>query len=204
MLRASNNVEIVGLLTTVNEHYERVAMHGVRRELLDAQAEAVGIPLWAVDLPSPCSNEEYEKRMASAMIRAQEERIQAVAFGDLFLEDVRMYREARLKETGIKPVFPLWGRPTDQLAREMMSAGVRAHVTCLDPKQIPSSLAGRLWDGAFLAQLPESADPCGERGEFHTFVSGGPMFRKAIPVRSGDILEREGFVFADLLLDSQG
>lgn len=198
-LRQSDDVEVVGLLTTVNETYDRVAMHGVRASLLNAQAEAVGLPLWTVLIPSPCSNSQYEEAMGGAMRRARGEGIEAVAFGDLFLEDVRAYREEKLAGTGVMPLFPLWGQPTRRLAQTMIDAGVRAHVTCVDPRQIPSSFAGRLWDRSFIEELPETADPCGENGEFHTFVSAGPMLRTAIPTRTGIIVEREGFVFADLL-----
>jgi uncharacterized protein (TIGR00290 family) len=199
LLNQSGEVEVVGLLTTVNESYDRVAMHAIRRSLLEAQAEAAGIPLWVVSIPSPCSNEQYEEVMSGAMRRARREGIEAVAFGDLFLADVRAYREATLAGTEITPLFPLWGIPTDLLAATMIAAGVRAHVTCVDPGQIPSSFVGRLWDACFLDELPTTADPCGENGEFHTFVSAGPMLRKAILVRQGIITEREGFVFADLL-----
>ncbi len=199
VLRQRGAVEVVGLLTTVNEAFDRVAMHGVRRTLLEAQADAAGLSLWTVPIPHPCTNEQYEEAMGAAISRARAEGIDAVAFGDLFLEDIRAYREQKLAGTGITPLFPLWGEPTDALARNMLDAGVRAHVTCVDPKQIPGILAGRVWDEAFLAELPPTADPCGERGEFHTFVAAGPMFRHAIPVRTGEVTERDGFVFADLL-----
>jgi len=199
-LRQSGDVKVVGLLTTVNEAYDRVAMHAVRTSLLNAQAEAAGLPLWTVSIPSPCSNAQYEEAMGGAMKRAREQGIDAMAFGDLFLEDVRAYREQKLTGSGITPLFPLWGQPTGRLAHTMIDAGVRAHVTCVDPQQIPPSFAGRLWDRSFLEELPETADPCGENGEFHTFVSAGPMFQTAIPIRTGVITEREGFVFADLLL----
>lgn len=199
-LRQSGDAEVVGLLTTMNELYDRVAMHAVRMSLLEAQAEAAGLPLWLVPIPSPCSNAQYEEAMGGAMIRAKGEAIDAVAFGDLFLEDVRAYREEKLAGTGIRPLFPLWGEATDGLARTMIDSGVHAHVTCVDPKQIPASFVGRVWDRSFLEELPETADPCGENGEFHTFVSAGPMFQSAIPIRTGIITEREGFVFADLLL----
>lgn len=198
----SDEVDVVGLLTTINEVYDRVAMHAVRRELLEAQAEAAGIPLWTIPIPSPCSNEQYEEAMGSAVTRAREEGIEHVAFGDLFLEDIRAYREQKLAGTGISPLFPLWGQPTRQLAETMIDAGLMAHVTCVDPGQITSKFAGRIWDRAFLAELPETADPCGENGEFHTFVSAGPMFPRRILVQAGVVTEREGFVFADLLLST--
>ncbi len=198
-LRQSGEADVVGLLTTVNDVYDRVAMHGVRRSLLEAQAKAAGLPLWIVPIPSPCSNAQYEEAMGGAMTRARKGGIEAVAFGDLFLEDIRAYREEKLAGTGIRPLFPLWGQPTSQLAHAMIAAGVRAYVTCVDPKQIPASFAGRLWDRFFLDELPAAADPCGENGEFHTFVCEGPMFQTAILTQLGTVAEREGFVFADLL-----
>ena len=198
-LRRAGDVEVVGLLSTLSEPYDRVAMHAVRRSLLDAQARAAGLPLWPVTLPSPCSNEAYEAAMGAALARARAEGVEAIAFGDLFLEDVRRYREEKLAPTGIDPLFPLWGRPTAALAQEMLAAGVVAHLTCVDPRQVPGALAGRRWDAALLAELPPTADPCGERGEFHTFVSAGPMFAAPLGVRTGEIVERDGFVFADLL-----
>ncbi len=200
VLRLAGEVEVVGLLTTINESYGRVAMHAVRCDLLKAQAAAVALPLWPVPIPLSCSNAEYDAVMGAAMARAREAGIDAVAFGDLFLEDVRLYREGKLEETGIRPLFPLWGLPTDQLAREMLSSGLRARVTCVDPRQIPPELAGREWNTAFLADLPPSADPCGERGEFHTFAYDGPMFQAPVPIEGGEVLERDGFVFADLML----
>src|SRR5262245_41137599 len=176
-------------------------MHGVRRELLVAQAGAAGLPLITVNLPVPCPNEEYESRMAAATARARADGIECIAFGDMFLEDIRRYREERLAGSGIQPLFPLWKRPTAELAREMLGAGVRAWVTCLDPHRIPASLAGRVWDGSLLDDLPVDADPCGENGEFHTFVSAGPMLARPIPVLPGEVVERDGFVFADFFLD---
>jgi uncharacterized protein (TIGR00290 family) len=199
VLRAQGDVEIVGLLCTLNEAHDRVAMHAVRRQLLEAQARAARLPLWPVSIPSPCSNAEYEAAMGAAMARARSEGLDAIAFGDLFLADIRRYREERLATTGVRPLFPLWERPTAALAREMLAAGVAATVTCVDPRQVPSGLAGRTWDAAFLAELPAAADPCGENGEFHTFVSSGPMFAEPIAVRAGEVVERDGFVFADLL-----
>jgi uncharacterized protein (TIGR00290 family) len=199
VLRQRPDVRVVGLLTTVNELHDRVAMHAVRRELLEAQAAAAGLPLWPLPIPYPCSNEEYEARMRSVVQRAFAQGIQAIAFGDLFLEDIRTYRERNLAGTGLQPLFPLWHEPTDRLARTMLATGVRARVTCVDPRQIAPSFAGRLWDEQFLDDLPASVDPCGERGEFHTFVSAGPMFRTPIPVTVGGVVERDGFTFADLL-----
>jgi uncharacterized protein (TIGR00290 family) len=192
-------LEVVSLLATVNAEADRVAMHAVRRSLLEAQAEQLGLPLQVVEIPSPCPNEMYETRMAEATARAVSSGVQYVVFGDLFLEDVRAYRERTLQGSGISPVFPLWGRPTHELAREMLAAGIRAVVTCVDPNQVPAGLVGRPYDEAFLADLPEGADPCGERGEFHTFVHDGPGFARPIPVEVGEVVERDGFVFCDVL-----
>jgi diphthamide synthase (EF-2-diphthine--ammonia ligase) len=173
-------------------------MHAVRRELLEAQARAAGLPLWPVPIPSPCPNVEYERRMGEAIARARAEGITHVAFGDLFLEDVRRYRETTLAGSGVAPLFPLWALPTDRLAREMLAGGLAATVTCVDPRQLDPSFAGRRFDAAFLADLPAGVDPCGERGEFHTFCHAGPMFAAPIAVTPGEVVEREGFVFADL------
>ena len=203
VLRQRDDIEVVGLLTTMTEPYDRVAMHGVRSELLRAQCEAVALPLWPVTIPSPCSNAEYEARMGDAVRRAVADGVRAMAFGDLFLEDIRAYRERQLAGTGLRPLFPLWGKPTGKLARQMLDAGVRAHVTCVDPRQIAPEFAGRTWDARLLDELPPSCDPCGERGEFHTFVSDGPMFRAPIRVRAGETVERDGFVFSDLVPDER-
>jgi uncharacterized protein (TIGR00290 family) len=189
-----------GLLCTTNETFGRVSMHGVRLELLEAQADALGVPLLSVPLPFPCSNAIYEERLGEAVRRAVAEGFTHVAFGDLFLEDVRRYREERLQHSGLVPLFPLWGRPTDQLAREMIDAGLRARVATLDPRAVDRSLAGREFDDAFLDELPTSVDPCGERGEFHTFAWSGPMFSEQIPIETGEVVERDGFVFCDLKL----
>lgn len=193
-----DGVEVVALLTTLNESAGRVAMHAVREELLEMQAAAVGLPLVKVLLPQPCSNAQYEAAMERAMERARGEKVEAVAFGDLFLEDVRRYREERMAGTGIEPLFPLWGSETGELAREMVASGLRARVTCVDPKQLDRSFAGRIFDDAFLDDLPDGVDPCGERGELHTFCYAGPMLAQAIAVEPGEIVERDGFVFADL------
>ena len=198
-LRVAGEVEVVGLLTTINEAFDRVAMHAVRTELLRAQAAATALPLWPVPIPWPCSNGDYEAAMAAAMARACAEGITQVAFGDLFLEDVRRYREERLAPIGITPLFPLWGTPTDALARRMVEAGLRARLTCVDPKSLDARFAGREFDAALLAELPPTVDPCGERGEFHTFAYDGPMFGRPVPVRAGEVVRRDGFVFADLL-----
>jgi uncharacterized protein (TIGR00290 family) len=197
--RADPGLEVVGLLTTLNRSADRVAMHAVRRELLEAQAAALGLPLHQVGLPSPCTNEEYEELMTGAVASARSAGVTRMVFGDLFLADVRSYREQALAGTGIEPVFPLWGRPTGDLAREMVDQGVLATITCVDPRQLPSSFAGRRFDHELLADLPEHVDPCGENGEFHTFVSGGPGFAASLEVRVGEVVERDGFVFADVL-----
>ncbi len=196
------NVDVVGLMTTVNAAADRVAMHAVRRELLEAQARAVGLPLHAVDIPSPCPNDVYEAAMAGAIARARSEGVDTMVFGDLFLADIRAYREQMLADTGIAPVFPLWQRPTRTLASDMLDAGIRAIVTCVDPRQAPAELAGREFDAELLASLPPGVDPCGENGEFHTFVFDGPGFDAPIPVETGEIVERDGFVFADVVTKS--
>jgi uncharacterized protein (TIGR00290 family) len=192
------DIELVGLLTTFNESADRVAMHAVRRKLCRAQAEAADLPLMEVDLPSPCSNEEYQKRMAVAVDEMKDNGVTHCAFGDLFLEDVRDYRVSMLEGTGIEPLFPIWKIPTDQLAQSMIEAGVKATITCIDPKQIDRSFVGRAYDESLLQDLPESADPCGENGEFHTYVHQGPMFSRPIAVKSGEIVERDGFWFCDI------
>ena len=198
-LRLEQRYEIVGLLTTLNQVHDRVAMHAVRRELLRTQARHAGLPLFEVDLPFPCSNEDYETRMRAFVEQAVALGVSAIAFGDLFLADVRAYRERQLAETGLTPVFPLWGEPTPTLAREMITAGLQARLTCVDPKQIAPAFAGRAFDQSLLNELPATADPCGERGEFHTFVWAGPMFERPLAVELGPVVERDGFVFADLL-----
>jgi len=187
------------LLTTINEAADRVAMHGVRTELLRAQAEAAGLPLVIVSIPSPCPNDVYEERMAAACRAAVADGFTHVAFGDLFLEDIRRYREERLAASGLVPLFPLWNRPTPALAREMIAGGLEARLTSVDPRAIPASFAGRAFDRSLLADLPATTDPCGERGEFHTCVTAGPMFSRPIPAVPGVVVERDGFVFADLL-----
>jgi uncharacterized protein (TIGR00290 family) len=174
-------------------------MHAVRRTLLEAQAERLGLPLHVVEIPSPCPSDVYEERMAAAMATARTAGIEQIVFGDLFLEDVRAYRERNLAGTGITPVFPLWGRPTGRLARDMLAAGVRAVLTCVDPNVLPSEFSGRAFDESLLADLPEHVDPCGERGEFHTFVWDGPGFTSPIDIEIGEIVRRDGFVFRDIL-----
>jgi uncharacterized protein (TIGR00290 family) len=200
MLQRDPAIELCGLLTTVNAEFDRVAMHGVRRAVLEAQAEAAGLPLWVVPLPWPCSNEIYEQRMAEVCRRAVEEKIDAVAFGDLFLQDVRAYREKQLAGTGLEPLFPLWEIPTDRLAREMIAGGLRARLSCVDTKKLAMEFAGREFDKSLLRDLPSESDPCGERGEFHTCVYAGPMFRAPLGLATGEIVTRDGFAFADLLI----
>lgn len=204
VLRQADGVNVVGLLTTLTSQFGRVSMHAVREELLDQQVEAVGLPCRKVRIPWPCSNEVYEREMMQALAAARAECVEYVAFGDLFLPDVRAYRENQLASTGIEPVFPLWQRDTTQLAREMLDAGLRATVTCIDPRSLDRSFVGRSFDEAFLAALPDSVDRCGERGEFHTFVSAGPMLRRPLGVVVGEVVEREGFVFADLVPAAAG
>lgn len=190
--------ELVALVTTVNAEFERVAMHAVRRELLQAQADAAGLPLLEVEIPYPCSNADYEARMRALVERLHDMQVTHMAFGDLFLTDVRAYREKQLKGTGIEPVFPLWERPTRELAREMISGGLRAVLTCVDPRRLPVQFGGRSYDEALLRELPGDVDPCGENGEFHSFAWAGPMFRHAIAVQVGETIERDGFIFTDL------
>jgi uncharacterized protein (TIGR00290 family) len=204
-LRQQPDIDVVGLVTTFNAAFNRVAMHGVRMALVEAQAAAVGLPLWPVALPWPCSNEIYQAQMRAVTGRAVSDGITAFAFGDLFLEDIRQYREDQLAGSGLEPLFPLWGTASDtaKLAQTMLSAGLRATLTCVDPKQLATHFAGREFDPALLAELPPSVDPCGERGEFHTFCHSGPMFSRSIPVRTGESLERDGFQFADLVTASE-
>ena len=188
-----------GLLTTLNEAFDRVAMHAVRRTLLQAQADAAGLPLHTVNIPWPCSNADYEQRMGEAVRLLVADGFTHVAFGDLFLEDVRRYREDRLRGTGLTPLFPLWKtKTTRELADEMVASGLRAYLTCIDPRKLDRSFAGRTFDRGLLADLPAACDPCGENGEFHSFACAGPMFSAPIPVRPGEVVERDGFVFADL------
>jgi uncharacterized protein (TIGR00290 family) len=199
LLRRDADVQVAALVTTFNSEANRVAMHAVRRPLVDSQAERIGVPLWAVDLPYPCSNSEYEDRMRVVCQRAVAEGIDAIAFGDLFLQDIRDYRVRQLQGTGLEPLFPLWQIPTGDLALDMIAAGVKAKVTCVDPSKLPQSFAGRDFDRRFLADLPRGIDPCGENGEFHTFVYDAPPFSSPIAVRSGEVVVRDGFVFADVL-----
>lgn len=197
-LRQRDEFELVALFTTVNATHDRVAMHAVRRELLRAQAASAGLPLWEVEIPSPCSNELYEEAMRGLMTRAISAGVEVVAFGDLFLEDIRRYREDRLAGTGVRPVFPLWGIPTDELAERMLAQGLSAVLTCVDPKQLDADFVGRTFDRELLADLPRGVDPCGENGEFHTFVTAGPMLSEPLAVVVGPRVDRDGFAFADV------
>jgi len=197
-LQQDPEIDLVGLFSTVNSEFSRVAMHATRIQLLHQQAENTGLPIEIIELPYPCTNDEYENRMNSFISKARKSNIECIAFGDLFLEEVRNYREEKLQGTGIKPVFPVWGIPTDTLSREMVSSGLKSIITCVDPKQIPKEFAGRFYDEAFLNDLPDGVDPCGEKGEFHSFVFDGPMFEKPVNISLGDIVHRDGFVFADI------
>ena len=204
VLRRDRIGEVGGLLTSINVDAGRVSMHGVREDVLRAQAAAAGLPLRTVPLPYPCSNEIYEQRMETAVATAVGEGYTHVAFGDLFLEDVRQYREDRLAKTGLKPIFPLWGLDTSELALEMVRGGLQARVACLDPRVIPRDLIGSPFDDLFLESLPDGVDPCGERGEFHTCVTAGPMLARPLSVETGRIVERDGFVFGDIALTARG
>lgn len=198
-VRLEQEFDVVGLLTTVNRTYQRVAMHAVRESLLEMQAAAAGLPLVKVAIPWPCSNEEYERGMSEAMARAGGEGVRHIIFGDLFLRDIRAYREQQLERCGMTPVFPLWGLETRRLAEQMIEGGLSAYLTCVDPRRLDAGFAGRRFDRELLADLPADVDPCGENGEFHTFANAGPMFRRQFAVTVGEIVERDGFVFADLL-----
>jgi len=201
LLRQTPEIQVVGLVTTFNSAADRVAMHAVRRALVEAQAESAGLPLWPVELPWPCSNSEYERLMGGVIERAKAEGTAAFAFGDLFLEDIRAYRVRQLQGTSIAPLFPVWGLPTGGLAREMIAAGVKAKLTCVDPAKLDRSFVGREYDHRLLQDLPPLVDPCGENGEFHTFVYDGPVFSRPIRVRLGEVVERDGFVFSDVASD---
>lgn len=199
VMRQRGDVEIAALLTTVNLKYQRVAMHAVRESVLDAQATAVGLPLVKVSIPSPCPNEVYERAMADAMARARAVGVTHMAFGDLFLDDIRQYREENLVKCGMTSLFPLWLKDTRELAHEMIGSGLRAYLTCVDPRKLDAKFAGRAFDEELLADLPAQVDPCGENGEFHTCVVAGPMLASPIDLSVGEIVERDGFVFADLI-----
>ena len=192
-------IEAAAILTTINQAADRIAMHGVRRSLLEAQSEAIGIPVWKIPLPWPCTNADYERRMEEACSRAVGDGFDRIAFGDLFLEDIRAYRERQLAGTGLTPMFPLWGLPTGRLARDMMAGGLRARLSCIDAKVLDPAFAGREFDRKLLEDLPPKTDPCGENGEFHTFVYDGPMFRYPLRVAGGETRHVDGFVYADLI-----
>jgi uncharacterized protein (TIGR00290 family) len=191
---------VCALLTTINEAADRVAMHGVRSSVLEAQADAAGLPLWKIPLPWPCTNDDYESRMADACRRAVAEGFDCIAFGDLFLRDIREYRERQLAGSGLTPLFPLWDLPTAQLARDMIHGGLRARLSCVDSKVLDPGFAGREFDGSLLADLPNTIDPCGENGEFHSCVYDGPMFSRPIALDAGEIVNRDGFIYADFKL----
>ena len=199
VLKQMPEVEVTALITNFNCAANRVAMHAVRQALVEAQAERVGVPLWMVELPFPCCNADYEQRMAAMCKRAVAAGITAIAFGDLFLEEIRDYRVRQLQGSGLEPLFPVWKIPTEKLAREMIAAGLKAKITCVDPSKLAKSFVGRDFDEEFLRDLPSGVDPCGENGEFHTFVYDAPVFSRAVPVRNGEVVERDGFVFADLI-----
>ncbi len=198
-LQQDPDVELAGLFCTVNKEFGRVAMHAVRVEQLKQQAKSIGLPLTIIEIPYPCSNADYEEIMGQFVETAKNDGIEYFAFGDLFLEDIRNYREEKLEGSGIQAVFPLWGTPTDTLAREMIRNGLRTVITCINPKQTPMEFIGKEFDNRFLDALPEDVDPCGENGEFHSFVFDGPMFKEKIAINVGEIVERDGFVFADIL-----
>ncbi|MFH1692198.1 MAG: ATP-binding protein [Candidatus Omnitrophota bacterium] len=200
VLRQQKDIEIAGIVTTLNGAFQRVAMHAVRKELLQMQAQALGLPLHSIDIPYPCSDEQYREIMRAFILQAKNDGVEYMAFGDLFLENVRQYREENLGGTGIEPLFPLWGKPTKQLALEMIQGGLRARITCVDPKKLPSEYAGREFDQAFLKDLPLGCDPCGENGEFHSFVYDGPFFKHSLLTEIAPAsVERDGFIFMDVM-----
>jgi len=198
-LRHDPEIDLLGLFTVMNKAYGRVSMHATRADLLKRQADALGLTLHVINIPHPCSNEECDAIMYSFIDSANEDGIECMAFGDLFLPDTREYRENQLRETGITPIFPIWKIPTDILAEQMLSSGVEAYISCVDPRKISEALAGRRWSETLLKEFPEDVDPCGENGEFHTVVVGGPMFRESIPIHIGETVERDGFVFTDII-----
>ena len=200
VLRQSGEHEVTALFTTVNAAFDRVAMHAVRVELLRRQAEAVGLPLHLIEIPYPCSDEQYDYAMTDFVMLARNNGVQCMAFGDLFLRDIRRYREERLQGTGIEPIFPLWEKPTRALLEEMLVGGLRACLTCVDPRVLPAKFAGRELTSALVDSMPSGIDPCGENGEFHTFVFDGPMFAQPLDIVMGEVVERDGFVFADCRL----
>ncbi len=199
VLKQTRGVEVIALITTFNCAADRVAMHAVRRSLVEEQARRFALPLWSAELPWPCPNSVYEDLMAGICRRAVAEGVGAIAFGDLFLRDIREYRERQLQGSGLEPLFPLWELPTGDLAVHMIRSGLKAKVTCVDPKKLGRAFAGRDFDCSFISDLPPTVDPCGENGEFHTFVYDAPMFSRPIHVQAGEIVERDGFIFADVL-----
>ena len=200
VLRQSDEYTVTGLFTTINAEFDRVAMHAVRVELLRKQAEAIGLPLHLIEIPYPCSNEQYAAAMTDFMARAKREDVRCMAFGDLYLQDIRRYREERMQGTGIEPVFPLWERPTRALLDEMLAGGLRACLTCVDPRVLPAGFAGQELTADLVGRMPDGVDPCGENGEFHSFVFNGPMFAQPLDIEMGEVVERDGFVFADCAL----
>ena len=202
-LQNDPEIEMAGLFSTLNKEFNRVAMHGVRKELLEKQAESIGLPLEIINLPFPCSNIEYEKIMAEFVKESKAKGVDHFAFGDLFLEDVRNYRVEKLKDTGIKPIFPIWGECTKSLSKLMIESGLKTVITCIDPKKLSKEFVGQEFTQEFLAKLPNEVDPCGEKGEFHSFVFDGPIFKEKIDIIQGEIVERDGFVFSDILLKTR-
>ena len=199
VLRQQEDIEVAGLFCTFNRKYDRGAMHAVRTELIRLQAESAGLPLELIPIPDPCSDSEYRAIMGRFIEQVKERKINCIAFGDLYLEDIRRYREESLAGTGITPLFPLWEMETARLSRDMVAGGLRAVITCVDPRHLPADFAGRQYDSEFLAQIPESVDPCGENGEFHSFAYDGPMFAEKVHIRVGETVTRDGFVFTDLM-----
>jgi uncharacterized protein (TIGR00290 family) len=199
VLRQQRDIEIAGLFCTINQKFQRVAMHAVRTELVLLQAQNIGLSVQFIPIPHPCSDGEYEVIMKEFVGRATKRGIECFAFGDIFLEDIRRYREANLAGSGIAPIFPLWGMPTKGLSREMVKGGLRAIITCIDPKYLSSTFAGQEYGESFLERIPAHIDPCGENGEFHTFAFAGPMFRKPVGMMIGEAVERDGFRFTDIL-----
>jgi uncharacterized protein (TIGR00290 family) len=199
LLQQNPRIEVLGLFTVMNQKYNRVSMHATRLEMLKLQANAVGLPLQTINLPDPCTNEQYDAAMRHFVMESASNRIECMAFGDLFLEDIRRYRERQLNGIGIEPIFPLWEIPTSELADQMLSAGIEAYVSSVDLKRLPSHFAGRKWSRGLLKEFPQDCDPCGENGEIHTVVVGGPMFTKSIPIKIGEIVERNGFAYADII-----
>jgi uncharacterized protein (TIGR00290 family) len=199
VLRRDPDIDVAGLFTTVNDDVDRVAVHAVRNSLLAEQARCAGVPLHTIAIPRPCPNEHYERAMSVFLDESKKTGVTHIAFGDLFLEDIRRYRERQFAQTGMQLLFPLWGLPTGPLAREMTAAGVRAWIVCVDTRRAPREWAGRVFDDGFVRQLPEGIDPCGENGEFHTFVYAGPMLERQVAARPGEVTERDGFAYSDLV-----